>query len=88
MLFPLDTYVEKPVSLMSVVEGDPYKPVIWEEYKKIVGKYETRNDVFEMLEKPDFYARTRNAYAVVTTGETALYANIILKKGVVVNKND
>ncbi len=84
--FPLDGYVECPVSLMAVVKGDPYKPVIWEEYKKIIAKYEPRKNIYEMLEKHDFYERTRLAYAVVTTGETALYANIILKKGVVIEK--
>ena len=84
--FPLDSYVETPVSLMAVVKGDPYKPVIWDEYKKIIAKHEARKNIYEMLEKPDFYERTRHAYAVVTTGETALYANIILKKGVVIEK--
>jgi L-fucose mutarotase len=82
--FPIDSYVEKPITLMAVTKGDPYKPTIWDEYKKIVLKYESGKDVFEMLEKPDFYVKARNAYGIIATSETALYANIILKKGVVI----
>jgi L-fucose mutarotase len=82
-LFPLDHYVDKPVVLMEVVPGDPVKPTIWEEYKKIVGRYDQDATDFEHIERFAFYERTKKAYAVVATGEGALYANIILKKGVV-----
>jgi len=82
--FPLDTYVEYPVSLMALVPGDPYKPVIWEKYREIVKRNDSNFKDFEMVEKFEFYERTRKAYAVVATGESALYANMILKKGVVV----
>jgi L-fucose mutarotase len=82
--FPLDTYVEKPVGLMAVLPGDPYKPVIWEEYKKIILASKEPFKVFEYIEKFAFYERAKKAYAVIATGESALYANIIIKKGVVV----
>lgn len=82
-LFPLDPYVEKPVALMAVVPGDPYKPVIWEDYRMIVQKYETAFTDFDYVERFAFYERARNAYAVLATSEMALYANIILKKGVI-----
>src|SRR5574341_205884 len=82
-LFPLDPYVEKPVALMAVVPGDPYKPVIWEDYRMIVQKYETTFTDFDYVERFAFYERARNAYAVLATSEMALYANIILKKGVI-----
>jgi L-fucose mutarotase len=81
-LFPLDTYVERPVALMAVVPGDPYQPTIWEDYRAIITKHETFTD-FELVERFAFYERAKAAYAVVATGEMALYANIILKKGVV-----
>ena len=81
-LFPLDTYVERPVALMAVVPGDPYQPAIWETYRTIIAKYEKFTD-FELVERFTFYERAKAAYAVVATGEMALYANIILKKGVV-----
>lgn len=80
---PLDTYVENPVGLMAVVPGDDVKPTIWNDYKTIIGKYEPENCKIEFVERFDFYERAKNAYAVIATGETAIYANILLKKGVV-----
>jgi L-fucose mutarotase len=80
--FPLDTFVERPVALMQVVPGDDYQPTIWEKYRQIVEQHEGFLD-FDMVERFAFYERARQAYAVIATGETALYANIILKKGVV-----
>lgn len=82
-LFPLDTYTDKPVMLMEVVKGDPVVPTIWDEYKKIINKYEPENCKIEMIERFAFYEWAKTAYAVVATGEEAIYANIILKKGVV-----
>jgi len=80
--YPLDSYVEAPVILMEVVPGDP-QPAIWQEYKKIVEKYEPENSKIEHMERFAFYERAKKAYAIVATGESALYANVILKKGVV-----
>lgn len=82
-LFPLDPYVEKPVGLMAVVSGDPYQPVIWDEYRDVVLKYEPGFQDFEYVERFAFYERAKQAYAVLATSEMALYANIILKKGVI-----
>lgn len=82
-LLPLDQYVAKPVSLMEVVPGDPYQPVIWQEYRTILERHETAFTDFEYVERFAFYERARKAYAVLATSEMALYANIILKKGVV-----
>lgn len=81
--FPLDTYTDKPVMLMEVVKGDPVVPVIWDEYQKIIKKYDPENCKIEYIERFAFYERAKSAYAVVATGEMAIYANIILKKGVV-----
>lgn len=81
--FPLDAYTDKPVMLMEVVKGDPVVPTIWEDYKAVINKYEPQNCKIEMIERFDFYERAKKAYAVVATGEEAIYANIILKKGVV-----
>jgi L-fucose mutarotase len=82
-LFPLDQYVEKPVALMAVVPGDPYQPVIWEDYRKIVQQHESSFTEFDYVERFAFYERAKQAYAVLATSEMALYANIILKKGVI-----
>ncbi|MBQ3124336.1 MAG: L-fucose mutarotase [Clostridia bacterium] len=79
-LFPLDTYA-KPVYIMEKVPGDDVETPIWNEYRKIVKPY--TDEELEQVERFAFYERAKKAYAVVMTGESALYANIILKKGVV-----
>lgn len=79
-LFPLDTY-EKPLYLMDKTAGDTTETPIWEEYRKIARNH-TKED-FEHIERFAFYERAKKAYAVIATTESALYANIILKKGVI-----
>ncbi|MFW6256614.1 MAG: L-fucose mutarotase [Bacillota bacterium] len=86
--FPLDIYVDKPVALMELVSGDDYDPVIWDEYKKIIAKYSPEQTDFAYIERFNFYDRAKKAYAIVATGEQALYANIILKKGVVQSESE
>lgn len=82
-LFPLDVYVDRAIALMSVVPGDKTKPTIWEEYRKIINASGEKFEEFEFVERFEFYERARKAYAVVATSEQALYANVILKKGIV-----
>ena len=83
-VFPLDTYVDHPVNLMQVMEGDDVEPPIWDEYESIVAKYDDRGrDAIGQIERFAFYDEARKCYAVIATGETALYANIMLQKGVV-----
>jgi len=81
--FPLDTYVDSAVALMAVVPGDNVKPTIWEKYRGIIKKSGEEFKDFEMVERFTFYERASKAYAVVATSEAALYANVILKKGVI-----
>ena len=84
-VFPLDTYVEQPVSLMQVMQGDNVEIPIWDVYKKIVAEADERGDkVFGEVERFEFYERAKKAYAIIATGETAIYANVMLQKGVVV----
>lgn len=85
-VFPLDTYVDKPVTLMRVVAGDTVETPIWDTYKEIVEKHDPRGEtLFQEIDKWDFYKRTQEqASLVIMTGEMALYANIMLKKGVVI----
>ena len=83
-LLPLDTYVEKPVALMAVVAGDDVPtPPIWKEYEAILQKPEPENCAMEEMERFAFYDRAKKAYAIIASGETAVYANVLLKKGVV-----
>lgn len=82
-LLPLDDYAEDNVFLMDVLEGDNVKTPIWDEYKKTLNLYEGEAVRIKFLERFAFYERAKTAYAVVATSEEALYANIILKKGVI-----
>jgi L-fucose mutarotase len=80
--FPLDTYVDQPAVLMNVVPGDTTDPVIWNTYESILKNSGEPFIDFEYVDRFGFYERAKKAYAVVATSEKALYANIILKKGV------
>ncbi len=80
----LDSYVENPTAFMAVLADDHYIPEIWREYRAIGAKHEHGGLREKMLQKPEFYERAAKSYAVVVTSEQALYANLILKKGVVI----
>lgn len=83
-LIPLDSYVEKPVALMEVVPGDTCgTPEIWNTYRDILKKHEPDNCGIEMTERFAFYEKAKSAYLIIATGETAIYANVMLQKGVV-----
>ena len=85
-VFPLDTYIDKPVNLMEVMPGDDVETPIWDTYKEIVSKYDNRGDeAVGNIERFAFYEESKKAYAIIATGEKALYANVILQKGVVVD---
>ena len=71
-VFPLDTYVETP---------------IWDTYKEIIRKYDDRGDAtVGNIERFAFYDEAKTAYCIISTSEKALYANVMLQKGVVINK--
>ena len=80
--YPLDSYVDAPVTLMSVVPGDNVETPIWDEYARIIEKHEPGKKIGH-IGRFEFYDAARKAYAVVSSGESALYANLILQKGVV-----
>lgn len=83
-VFPLDTYVERPVNLMEVMPGDNVETPIWDTYKEILQKHDKRGEkMIGHIERFAFYEEAAKAYAIVATGESALYANIMLQKGVV-----
>ena len=83
-LFPLDTYVEKPVSLMEVMKGDNAKTPIWDTYKEIIAKHDNRGaNTVGTIERFKFYEEAKNAYAIIATSEKAIYANVMLQKGVI-----
>lgn len=85
-LMPLDTFVESPAAVMQIVNKPNESAPIWTEFQKHLDHAESRHVTISSVERFAFYERSKKAFAVVATGETALYANIILKKGVIFPK--
>ncbi len=86
-VFPLDTYVEKPMNLMEVAPGDTCgTPEIWGTYNEIVAKHDERGEkAVGFIERFAFYEAAKKSYCIIATGEKAIYANVMLQKGVVIN---
>ena len=85
-VFPLDTYVEKPAILMQLMASDVGKVAtpIWDVYTDIVAKHDARGkDAIGNIDRFDFYDEARKCYCIIATGESAIYANIMLQKGVI-----
>ena len=82
-LINLDSYVPKPVIMMAAASGDTLDPNVEKSYRAVIDKRWSGTPPVELLERFAFYERCTKAYAVVMTGETVKYGNIILKKGVI-----
>ncbi|GCB73178.1 fucose mutarotase isoform X1 [Scyliorhinus torazame] len=84
-LFPLDTYVSFPAAVMALVHEDEVKGLqtpVWDKYMELLSSVGFEKKL-EVVERFKFYERAKNSFAVVATGETALYGNLILRKGVI-----
>lgn len=81
-LFVLDSYVEAPLAMMAAVPGDELDPAVEAAYRAAVDRHQPGAPAIERIERYAFYERAREAFAVVMTGDTAKYGNLILKKGV------
>jgi L-fucose mutarotase len=81
-LFELDGYVEAPVVMMAAVPGDRLDPTVEKAYRSALRRHAPKTPAPARLERFAFYERARQAFAVVATGDTAKYGNVILKKGV------
>ena len=81
-LFELDSYVPAPLTMMAAVEGDELDPKVEVSYLKSIHLTNPNVAPIERIGRFDFYDKARGAFAVVMTGETAKYGNILLKKGV------
>ena len=81
-LFELDTYVPAPLVMMAAVEGDVLDPGVEQAYLKAIHVSNPHVAPVERIDRFAFYKRAKNAFAVLMTGETAKYGNILLKKGV------
>jgi len=83
-LIPLDNLVEQPIALMKVSKGDPAIIPIWGNYEAAITQVDPRGSkAISMLERQAFYEEASKAYLIIATGEKAIYANIILRKGVI-----
>lgn len=82
-LFPMDEFVEKPAAVMRRVDKPNEAAPVWETYQRLLDSAEAKHIGIERVERFSFYERAKNAFAVVATGESALYGNLILKKGVI-----
>lgn len=85
-VFPLDTYVEHPAIIMQIADRDIGKVEvpIWDEFNKIIKKHDERGEKsVGKIERFDFYDESKKCYCIIATGEKAIYANIILQKGIV-----
>jgi L-fucose mutarotase len=82
-LINLDSYVENPLVMMQPTPGDKLDLSVEAAYRAAVDKHWPKTPAIGRMERFAFYERAKKAYAVVMTGETATYGNIILKKGVI-----
>jgi L-fucose mutarotase len=85
-LFPLDSFVERPAAVMQRVDHPDQAAPIWTEFQRLLDSAEGKHIAIERVERFAFYERAKQAFGVVATGETALYGNLILKKGVIAPK--
>ena len=81
-LFELDAYVDAPVLMMDAVPGDQLDPAVERSYREAIDRHAPKAPAIARIERFAFYERAKQAFAVVMTGETAKYGNVILKKGV------
>ena len=81
-LFELDSYSDTPLVMMAPVEGDSLDPDVEKSYQIAIQKHSPLITQISRIYRFDFYERAKTASAVVMTGETAKYGNILLKKGV------
>ncbi|MCH2061138.1 MAG: L-fucose mutarotase [Verrucomicrobiales bacterium] len=81
-LLALDSYDPSPVTMMAVVPGDTADSGIEKSYQTTINQHWPETPQIEKIERFGFYERASKAFAIVATGDSAKYANIILKKGV------
>jgi L-fucose mutarotase len=82
-VLPLDPFVPNPAVVMEVVDDPDAVPSIVTEFQKITTMTADNPATLDKLERFTFYDRAKSAFAIIQTGETRLYGNIILKKGVI-----
>lgn len=82
-VMPLDDFVDEPAHVMQVVGNPDEVPEAVAEFQRIIDTTADAPAQIASLERFAFYEKSKQAYAIVQTGERRLYGNLILKKGVV-----
>lgn len=82
-LINLDAYVPDPLVMMAAVKGDELDPAVETSYRAAIEGRFPDAPATTRIGRFEFYERSKSAYAVIVTGTTAKYGNIIVKKGVV-----
>jgi L-fucose mutarotase len=80
-LFELDEYVDVPLLMMRAVKGDRLDPAVEKAYRTAIDRH-APGATIGRIDRFAFYDRARSSFAIVSTGETRKYGNILLKKGV------
>ena len=81
-LFELDQYVDAPLIMMAAVPGDTLDPQVEKAYRQAIERHAPSAPAIRHIDRFAFYDRAKKAYAIVMSGDTGKYGNIILKKGV------
>ena len=81
--FPIDTFVEEVACVMQPVDPETPEPPVWSRYRALLQAAEGREIPLTQVSRDEFYHESRHAYAIVATSDRALYANLMIKKGVV-----
>lgn len=84
-VIPLDEYTDHPAMLMEKMDCDKDLEIpVWDTYKEIIAKHDKRGaDAVGNYERFEFYEQAKECYCILQSGETSVYANIILQKGVI-----
>jgi L-fucose mutarotase len=82
-LITLDSYVPHPIAMMAPVRPDNLDETVEPSYRAVIDRRWPGTPAIERIERYAFYERSQKAFAVVMTGETVQYGNIILKKGII-----
>jgi L-fucose mutarotase len=81
-VFELDSYVDSPLIMMAAVAGDQLDPKVEKRYRAAIDRHAPKTPAIKRIDRFAFYDQAKASFAIVVTGETAKYGNLILKKGV------
>lgn len=84
-LIHLDQYDPAHLIMMAAVPGDQLDPQVETDYLAAISPHAPDHHPITRIDRFAFYERSKQAFAVVMSGETAKYGNILLKKGVTVD---